>query len=192
MKKLPVFLAVMAAVGLSAATTANAANNGKLMFKGTLTSTTCDVLPGAGTGGGANGEINVDLGNVSFRDIGNFSQANLSTKEDIQLLVTCNGGGQPDSVTMRLLASQGSGLDLQDPRLLRTSGDAKGVGIGLINSSSQLMSLNGNETLNADFVPDGLGNSTATLDFAAVYVLNNVNTVPGAADGYLPFVMDYQ
>ncbi|MFJ3469484.1 fimbrial protein [Pseudomonas sp. NPDC090201] len=192
MKKLPVFLAVMAAVGLSAATTANAANNGKLMFKGTLTATTCEVLPGAGTGGGAAGEINVDLGNVSFRDIGTFAQGNLSTKEDIQLLVTCNGGGQPDSVKMRLVASQGSGLDLQEPKLLRTSGDAKGVGIGLINSNSQLMSLNGNETIDADFVPDGLGNSTATLDFAAVYVLNNVNTVPGSADGYLPFVMDYQ
>ena len=32
----------------------------------------------------------------------------------------------------------------------------------------------------------------AEINFGAVYVLNGATTNPGNADGFLPFVMDYQ
>jgi type 1 fimbria pilin len=108
------------------------------------------------------------------------------------LLVNCTGGAsQYSQVSMRFIARQGSGLDNLDQRLLRTTGAADGVGIGLINAADQLMDLSGNETINAAL--EGTGDAkTAELNFGAVYVLNSATTNPGNADGFLPFVMDYQ
>lgn len=193
MKKISLSLAVVAAMGIGLAGTANAANNGKLIFNGTLTDISCDVSAGAGASPGNNpGDINVDLGNVSFSDIGDFAAGKLETASPIQLLVNCTGGAsQYSQVSMRFIARQGSGLDNLDQRLLRTTGAADGVGIGLINAADQLMDLSGNETINAAL--EGTGDAkTAELNFGAVYVLNSANTNPGNADGFLPFVMDYQ
>lgn len=193
MKNTTLSLAVVAAMGLSLAGTANAANNGKLVFNGTLTNITCDIGAGTGASPGINpGEINVDLGNVSFADIGRFAEGKLSTASPIQLLVNCTGGAaQYNAVNMRFIARQGSGLDNLDQKLLRTTGAADGVGIGLLNASNQLMDLSSNETINAPLVQDGQGGATAELNFGAVYVLNSAATNPGNADGFLPFVMDY-
>lgn len=194
MKKISLGLAVIAAMGFTLAGTANAANNGRLVFNGTLTDVTCDIGAGTGASAGNNpGDINVDLGNVSFADIGRFADNRLETASPIQLLVTCSGGAAAyDTVTMRFVARQGSGLDARDQRLLRTTGAADGVGIGLLNSSYQLMDLSGNETIPAPLVEDGAGGATAEINFGAVYVLNTAATRPGNADGFLPFVMDYQ
>ena len=194
MKKISLSLAVVAAMGLSAAGTASAANNGKLVLNGTLTDITCDIGSGTGSTPGTNpGDINVDLGNVSFSEIGRFADNKLATASPIQLLVTCSGGfAAYDTVNMRFVARQGSGLDNLDQRLLRTTGAADGVGIAMLNSSYQLMDLSGNETINADLTDDGAGGATAELNFGAVYVLNGAATNPGNADGFLPFVMDYQ
>ncbi|MDB6143781.1 MAG: fimbrial protein [Pseudomonas sp.] len=193
MKKLSLTLAVLGAMGLGAMGTANAANNGKLVFNGTLTNISCDVAPGAGVGAGPNGDINVDLGNVSFADIGTSSESKLETATPIQLLVNCSAGvDQYNTVKMRLNASNGSGEDNNDSTLLRTTGAAKGVGIGLINEQNQLMDLSGTETIDKPLVKDGAGGATAELNFAAVYVLNGTATNPGNADGFMPFVMDYE
>ncbi|RJX81541.1 fimbrial protein [Pseudomonas sp. LS-2] len=191
MKKISLSLAILAALGLSVASTANAANNGKLIFTGTLTDMTCDVTAGSGTSPGNGTDINVDLGNVSFSDIGDFATAKLETASPIQLLVECSGGtGQYSQVDMRFVARQGSGLDNLDQRLLRTTGAADGVGIGLINTADQLMELNGDEKISAELVEDA-GVLRAELNFGAVYVLNGAATNPGQADGFLPFVMEY-
>lgn len=194
MKKVSLSLAVVAAMGLSAAGTANAANNGKLVFNGTLTNISCDIGAGAGTSPGNNpGEINIDLGNVSFSEIGRFADNKIDTAAPVQLLVNCTGGAaQYDTVKMRFVARQGSGLDNLDQKLLRTTGAADGVGIGLLNASYQLMDLSGNETIDTPLVKEGADGATAEINFGAVYVLNGAATNPGNADGFLPFVMDYQ
>jgi len=193
MKKLSLTLAVLGAMGLSAMNTANAANNGKLVFTGTLTNISCDVGPGAGVGAGPNGEINVDMGNVSFSDIGTSSQNRLETATPIQLLVNCSAGvDQYNTVKMRLVARSGSGLDNNDSKLLRTTGAADGVGIGMVNAQNQIMDLSGTETIDKPLVKDGVGGATAELNFAAVYVLNGTATNPGNADGFMPFVLDYE
>lgn len=105
MKKISLSLAVVAAMGLSAVGTANAANNGKLVLNGTLTDITCDINAGTGASAGNNpGEINVDLGNVSFTEIGRFADAKVETASPIQLLVSCTGGvAQYDTVDMSTL-----------------------------------------------------------------------------------------
>ncbi|MCO8171130.1 type 1 fimbrial protein [Pseudomonas sp. 21LCFQ02] len=194
MKKLSLTLAVWGALGLGLTGTANAANNGKLVFNGTLTNMTCDVGPGTGVSPGtAPGEINVDLGNVSFADIGLSGESKLQTATPIQLLINCSAGAdQYNTVKMRFAARNGSGLDNNDQTLLRTTGAADGVGIGLINGSSVLMDLSGTETIDKPLVKDGVGGATAQLDFAAVYVLNGTATNPGNADGFMPFVLDYE
>ncbi|MBI6855299.1 type 1 fimbrial protein [Pseudomonas cichorii] len=194
MKKLSLTLAVMGVLGLGAAGMVNAANNGKLIFNGTLTNISCDVAPGTGVSPGTNpGEINVDLGNVSFSDIGLSSESKLETAMPIQLLVNCSAGAdQYNMVKMRFTARNGSGLDNNDPKLLRTTGAADGVGIGLLNASNVLMDLSGNETIDNTLVKDGAGGATAEINFGAVYVLNGTPTNPGNADGFMPFVLDYE
>lgn len=194
MKKLSISLAVVGAMVLGVAGTATAANNGKLIFNGTLTNISCDVGAGVGSSPGSNpGEINVDLGNVSFSDIGAFAESKLETATPIQLLVTCSAGAdQYNQVKMRFNASNGSGQDQNDLKLLRTTGSAQGVGIGLLNASNTLMDLGGTETIDKPLVQDGTGGATAELNFGAVYVLNGSTTRPGNADGFMPFVLEYE
>lgn len=196
MKKVSLSLAVLAAMGLGVAGSANAANNGKLVLNGTLTNISCDVGAGSGASAGNNpGEINVDLGNVSFSDIGRPAANKIETASPIQLLVNCTAGAaQYNTVKMRFVARQGSGLDNSDQTLLRTTGAADGVGIALLNSSNQFMDLSGNETIDAALVRQGTDGATAELNFAAVYALNGsgATTNPGNADGFLPFVLDYE
>lgn len=194
MKKFSLTLAVMGVLGLGTANMANAANNGKLIFNGTLTNISCDVAPGTGVSPGTSpGEINVDLGNVSFSDIGLSSESKLETAMPIQLLVNCSAGAdQYNMVKMRFTARNGSGLDNNDSKLLRTTGAADGVGIGLLNASNVLMDLSGNETIDNTLIKDGAGGATAEINFGAVYVLNGTPTNPGNADGFMPFVLDYE
>ncbi|MCS3470685.1 type 1 fimbria pilin [Pseudomonas sp. JUb42] len=194
MKKLSLTAAVVGAMVLGTMGTASAANNGKLIFNGTLTNISCDVGAGAGTSPGSNpGDINVDLGNVSFSDIGAFSESKLQTAMPIQLLINCSAGAdQYNQVKMRFNASNGSGQDQNDLKLLRTTGSAQGVGIGLINASNALMDLGGTETIDKPLVQDGNGGATAELNFGAVYVLNGTTTRAGNADGFMPFVLDYE
>ncbi|ARD11284.1 MULTISPECIES: fimbrial protein [Pseudomonas syringae group] len=194
MKKLSLTLAVLGVMGVGMAGNVSAANNGKMVFNGTLTNISCDVGPGTGVSSGTNpGEINVDLGNVSFSDIGVSSESRFETAAPIQLLVNCSAGAdQYSMVKMRLTARNGSGLDNNDAKLLRTTGAADGVGIGLLNTSSVLMDLSGAETVDTTLIKDGAGGATAEINFGAVYVLNGTPTNPGNADGFLPFVMDYE
>ncbi|EPN34169.1 fimbrial protein [Pseudomonas syringae] len=194
MKKLSLTLAVLGVISFGMAGTASAANNGKIIFNGTLTNISCDVGPGVGVNAGTNpGEINVDLGNVSFSDIGVSSENRFETAMPIQLLVNCSAGAdQYNMVKMRLTARNGSGLDNNDAKLLRTTGAADGVGIGLLNASSVMMDLSGTETIDTTLIKDGASGATAEINFGAVYVLNGTPTNPGNADGFLPFVMDYE
>jgi type 1 fimbria pilin len=194
MKKISLTLAVVGAMVLGTTGTASAANGGTLVFKGTLTNITCDVGAGVGSSPGSNpGDINVDLGNVSFSDIGTFAESKLQAATPIQLLVNCTAGvDQYNLVKMRFAAIDGSGQDQNDLKLLRTTGSAQGVGIGLLNASNTLMDLGGTETIDKPLVKDGLGGATAELNFGAVYVLNGSTTRPGRADGFMPFVLDYE
>lgn len=197
MKNITLALAISGALALSLANTVNAANNkngGKLLFSGTLTNMSCTVGPGAGTGSGANvGEIAVDLGNVAFSDIGTSPENKLETAKPIQLLVNCEAGAaQYNLVKMRFNAGEGHGTDDNDSKLLRVTGSAGGVGIGVLNASNQLMDLSGTETIDVPLVKVGPDGATAEINLAGVYMLNTTATRPGTAMGDLPFVLNYE
>ena len=194
MKNITLALAVSGALALSLANTANAANNGVLKFSGTLTNISCSVSPGTGTGPGTQpGDIAVDLGNVSFSDIGTSGEDKLETATPIQLLVNCTAGAdQYNLVKMRFKAGMGHGTDDNDSKLLRVTGSAGGVAIGVLNASNQLMDLSGTGTIDKPLVKDGAGGATAELNLAGVYMLNGTVTRPGTAMGDLPFTLDYE
>ncbi|MCD5989483.1 MULTISPECIES: fimbrial protein [Pseudomonas] len=194
MKNITLALAVSGALALSLANTANAANNGVLKFSGTLTNISCSVSPGTGTGPGTQpGDIAVDLGNVSFSDIGTSGENKLETATPIQLLVNCTAGAdQYNLVKMRFKAGMGHGTDDNDSKLLRVTGSAGGVAIGVLNASNQLMDLSGTGTIDKPLVKDGAGGATAELNLAGVYMLNGTVTRPGTAMGDLPFTLDYE
>ncbi|MCQ2992578.1 type 1 fimbrial protein [Pseudomonas syringae] len=196
MKNITLALAVSGALALSLTSTANAENNGVLKFSGTLTNISCSVSPGAGTGPGTGtqpGEIAVDLGNVSFSEIGTSGENKLETATPIQLLVNCTSGAeQYNLVKMRFKAGMGHGTDDNDSKLLRVTGSAGGVAIGVLNASNQLMDLSGTGTIDKPLVKDGAGGATAELNLAGVYMLNGTVTRPGTAMGDLPFTLDYE
>ncbi|WP_221217386.1 hypothetical protein [Streptomyces sp. 840.1] len=79
----PVLLA--AAAALVVTPSAEAADGGTLNFTGALANASCDVA----SGGGSADNIPVDLGRVSFADIGSRTEARLGAGKNIDLVVTC-------------------------------------------------------------------------------------------------------
>lgn len=128
MKKISVMLALLGSA-LGVMGSAHAANGGTLNFTGALTNTSCEVS----SGGGSADNIPVDLGRVSFADIGNRTESRLGTAKDIDLLVTCLQPAAESTVHMSFRPAQ---VDPGDPYLLPTAGAAKGVGIGLVRRDS--------------------------------------------------------
>ncbi|MGY2196818.1 fimbrial protein [Pseudomonas gingeri] len=184
MKKISLTLALLG-VALGVTGSALAANGGTLNFTGALTNTSCDVS----SGGGSADNIPVDLGRVSFADIGNRTESRLGTAKDIDLLVTCLQPAAENSVHMSFRPAQ---VDQNDPYLLTTAGAAKGVGIGLIRRDNDnfLNIQDPTDTIDGILQPSGSG-SSGTLSLRAVFVKNGVATVPGAATGTVPFVLTY-
>jgi len=184
MKKISMTLALLAAT-LGAITTAQAANSGTLNFTGALTNTSCEVS----SGGGSADNIPVDLGRVSFADIGNRTDSRLGTAKNIDLVVTCLQPAAENTVHMSFRPSQ---TDTNDPYLLTTAGAAKGVGIGLVRRDSDtfLNIQDPTDTIDGVLEASGTG-SRGELALRAVFVKNGVPTVPGAATGTVPFVLTY-
>jgi type 1 fimbria pilin len=85
----------------------------------------------------------------------------------------------------------GSGLDPKNNNLLKTTGAAKGVGIGIFDANSALINLAANQAIDAPLVTVGT-TSTAVLNMRAGYVANGETLVPGTANGTLPFTLTYK
>ncbi|KPA93042.1 MULTISPECIES: fimbrial protein [Pseudomonas] len=184
MKKISVMLVLLGSA-LGVAGSAHAANGGTLNFTGALTNTSCEVS----SGGGSADNIPVDLGRVSFADIGNRTESRLGTAKDIDLLVTCLQPAAESTVHMSFRPAQ---VDQGDPYLLPTSGAARGVGIGLVRRDNDnfLNIQDPTDTIDGILQPSGSG-SSGTLSLRALFVKNGVSTVPGAATGTVPFVLTY-
>lgn len=93
--------------------------------------------------------------------------------------------------------SGGSGIDSHDTRLLKTTGAATGVGIGLYDGSNQLINLSDSSkeysaALTAAAGGTGGNNKyTATMNMSASYVGNGQTVEVGLAGGTLPFTLTY-
>ena len=89
----------------------------------------------------------------------------------------------------------GSGVDPKNNSLLKTTGTASGVGIGMFDADSHLINLSANETYVAPLIKTGEGQDaqySATLNMRASYVANGNQLQPGTANGTLPFTLTYE
>ncbi|MFA8330562.1 type 1 fimbrial protein, partial [Burkholderia ubonensis] len=59
------------------------------------------------------------------------------------------------TVKVRFDPASGSGVDGANNKLLKTTGTAKGVGIGIFDAAGTLLNLNANETFDAPLVKGG-------------------------------------
>lgn len=85
----------------------------------------------------------------------------------------------------------GSGQDSRDSRLLKTVGDATGVGIGLINGANQILDMRAGDTITEPLTVAADGTARASLDLRAAYVVNGDPVVAGEANATLPFTFTY-
>ncbi|OTI01916.1 fimbrial protein, partial [Pseudomonas aeruginosa] len=99
------------------------------------------------------------------------------------------------TVKVKFDPNSGSGVDLKNNNLLKTTGTATGVGIGLYDASNNLINLAGNGSFDSPLIKAGTDPDikySANLNLRASYVANGDVVVPGTANGNLPFTLTYE
>ncbi|POM16597.1 fimbrial protein [Burkholderia cepacia] len=191
-------LALAAFATMFAAGSAMAAD-GTLNFTGSITAASCSITGGAGstvTGGKGDQNIAVDLGTVSADALGGTAGNGIAAGTAINLNLDC-GNTATDLTTVKVKFDPlaGSGTDAKNNKLLKTTGTATGVGIGIYNADNKLLNLAANETFDAPLVKTGEGAAavyTASLNMRAGYVANGEKIDAGTANGTLPFTLTYE
>jgi len=199
MKKITMMMAA-AGVAFVAMNAAHAAD-GTISFKGEITTASCAITGGNGTtvGGGKGAQtIDVKLGKVSVDALGGTSGSGIAAGTAINLSLDCGATAQGlTTVKVRFDPTGGSGVDGGNNKLLKTTGTAKGVGIGIYSTDGTLLNLGANETFDAALVKGGtedVPTYKADLAMRAGYVLSGKaeSVVAGTADGTLPFTLTYE
>nr|WP_186354668.1 MULTISPECIES: fimbrial protein [unclassified Pseudomonas] len=190
---------ILAAAITALITTSALAADGTINFTGEITAASCKASSGAGTsvGGGAGAQvIEVPMGKVSIDSLSTKNPGIVSGTA-ININLDCgNTAAGLTTVKVMFDPNSGSGVDGSNNNLLKTTGAAKGVGIGIFDSSNNLINLAGNGSFDAPLVKAGTDPAftyTANLNMRASYVANGVTPiVPGQANGTLPFTLTYQ
>ena len=191
MNKLKTIMAACAACALTS--TAMAADpDGTINFTGEIISASCTVTGESGTV--VSGQsINVPLGKVSMSSITSAGAGNIVAGASIHLSLDCSSTSTGlTAVKFNFDPVGGSGIDTSDNRLLKTTGAATGVGIGLFNEANQLINLAGGQAYSATLTAAGANKYAATMRMRASYVANGATLAVGAANGTLPFSMTYE
>ena len=190
MKKLKT---IMAACAVCALTSTAMAADGTINFTGEIVAASCTVTGGAGTE--VNGtSIDVGLGKVSISSLTTAGAGVAVGGTLINLSLDCTATGVT-KVKFNFDPMSGSGIDARNNSLLKTSGSAVGVGIGLSDESGQLINLSANQAYVANLTsagPSKPGEFTAELRMRASYVANGADLEAGTATGTLPFSMTYE
>lgn len=164
------------------------ASTGNINFTGGLTTATCSINGGGGS------DLDVDLGLVSIDDLNDGSAA-AGANTRITVDIDCTAATGLSNVYMnfdpRSGSGSGSGQDSRDSRLLKTEGDATGVGIGLINGANQILDMRAGDTITEPLTVAADGTARASLDLRAAYVVNGDPVVAGEANATLPFTFTY-
>ncbi|HDU3681984.1 TPA: type 1 fimbrial protein [Klebsiella aerogenes] len=175
------------------------AADGTINFTGEIIAASCVASSGAGTTvGGAVGSqtVNVDLGKVSIDSLGGTAAAGIAAGKSINLNLDCgNTAAGLTTVKLGFDPMAGSGIDQKNNSLLKITGTAEGVGIGMFDANNQLINLSANEGYTASLVKTGADDAakyTAALNMRAAYVPNGATLVPGTANGTLPFTLSYE
>ncbi|AOJ29324.1 MULTISPECIES: fimbrial protein [Burkholderia] len=191
---------MMSAAGLAfAAMNAAHAADGTINFTGEIVAASCGITGGNGTsvtGGKGEQSIDVKLGKVSTDALGGTAGGGIAAGTAINLVLDCGSTAKGlTTVKVRFDPASGSGVDSTNNKLLKTTGTAAGVGIGIYNTAGTLLNLNANETFDAPLVKGGTDAAptyTANLAMRAGYVKNGVDIVAGTANGTLPFTLTYE
>jgi len=175
------------------------AADGTINFTGEIIAASCVASAGAGTTtGGSAGEqiIDVNMGKVSLDSLGGAAGGGIAAGKSINLNLDCgNTAAGLTTVKFGFDPMAGSGIDEKNNSLLKTSGTAKGVGIGMYDSNNQLINLSANEAYSAALVSTGEGETAkynASLSMRAAYVPNGAELAVGTANGTLPFTLSYE
>ena len=175
------------------------AADGTINFTGEITAASCVASAGAGSSvGGSKGKqiIDVNLGKVSMDALGGSAEAGLAAGTAINLKLDCgNTAAGLTTVKFGFDPLSGSGVDPKNNNLLKITGSASGVGIGMFDADSQLINLSANESYAAPLSKTGDGEEaqySATLNMRASYVANGDELKPGTANGTLPFTLTYE
>lgn len=190
---------LMLASAACAVTSTAMAADGTINFTGEIVAASCVASAGAGStvGGGPGKQIvDVNLGKVSMDAINGAGEGNIAAGTAINLNLDCgNTAAGLTTVKFGFDPMSGSGVDAKNNNLLKISGSAEGVGIGMFDDSNQLINMSGNETYSAPLVVEGDGADSkysANLRMRASYVANGAELKPGTANGTLPFTLTYE
>ncbi|OIN46427.1 fimbrial protein [Pseudomonas azotoformans] len=183
-------------VGLFA--TSAMAADGTINFTGEITAASCSATSGAGTSvTGAKGKqvIDVKMGKVSMDSLGG-APAGIVAGTAININLDCGGTGTGlTTVKVQFDPNSGSGVDLKNNNLLKTTGTATGVGIGMYSAGNTLINLSGNGSFDAPLIKTGTDPDfkyAANLNLRAAYVANGDVMKAGTANGELPFTLTYE
>ncbi|WP_204383109.1 fimbrial protein [Pseudomonas sp. NFPP19] len=171
------------------------AADGTINFTGEISSVSCSITAGGGTGGGGAQTITVPLGKVSIDSIKTPAEGTIASTVRINLNLDCGSTGSGlSTVDMKFDPAAGSGIDLKDPRLLKTLGAGKGVGIAIYNENNQIINMSANEIISGTLTqsPPSTGTYKSSISLRAGYVANAEDFVAGKADGTLPFSLTYK
>lgn len=176
------------------------AADGTINFTGEITSASCTITGGSGTtvgGGKGNYTIDIDLKKVPIDALGGSAGGGIAAGTNINLSLDCgNTGTGLDVVQVKFDPAGGSGIDPYNPALLKTTGTATGVGIGIYDTSNNLLDLSANQTFDATLDKDESDPNniqySAELNLRAGYVKSgSAMPTAGTADGTLPFTLTY-
>ncbi|WP_053269959.1 fimbrial protein [Pseudomonas chlororaphis] len=197
MSKLLKSIVSMAIAG--AVSTSALAADGTINFTGEIVAASCKIDGGAGTSvGGDKGNQNIDisLGKVSVDSLSSTGAGGIVGGKGINLNLDCgNSAAKLKTVKLQFDPNSGSGIDSKNLSLLKVTGGAEGVGIGIYNGSNQLLNLAANETIDGALSTSGEGadvKQTAKLNLRAGYVANGAPVKAGPANGTLPFTLTYE
>ncbi len=181
-----------------AVSTSALAADGTINFTGEIIGASCSITGGAGTSVGGSAQaraIDLDLGKVSTNSLVGAGGGIVGGK-GINLNLDCGGTAAGlKSVKLQFDPNSGSGIDSKNGSLLKTTGTATGVGIGLYDGNNKLLNLSANETIDGALVPTTEGQNTtytAKLNLRAGYVANGAEVAAGTANGTLPFTLSYE
>ncbi|MFC5694381.1 fimbrial protein [Pseudomonas sp. GCM10022186] len=192
---------LLAAAVASLLATGAMAADGTINFKGEIVAASCGISGGAGTGvTGEKGKqvIDVELGKVSIDALNNAAAGGIAGGTNINLNLDCGGTGTGlTHVQLKFDPASGSGFD-NNTGLLKTTGTAKGVGIGLYKTDGTRINLaNSGDVFETELVKTGTDPDfkyNANMNLRAGFVMSGklADVEAGTAEGTLPFTLTYR
>lgn len=179
------------------------AADGTINFTGEIIAASCSATAGSGTTvGGSKGSQTVDvkLGKVSIDSLSGTAGGGIVAGVPINLDLDCGGTAEGlTTVKVQFDPASGSGYDLKKNTLLKTTGTATGVGIGIYDANNKLLNLAANEVIKGTLDKQTItvegketAKYTAKLNMRGAYVANGDTIAAGTANGTLPFTLMYE